>query len=191
MSSLFRFLGYVGLPLAVSAVGIGVGAASGCGSASIAPGSPCNLDPFQCGSGTTCDISACNCTTPTCSYETCTPQFACLPRLSSNLVGASCTTKVGGATCGDGLTCIVEMGNGVCTPYCDSNQPCPMGLACEGVTVKLGPSSTYPVIHVCQVPGVDGGILEIDSGSSGGPPPTDAALDSPRFDVFLGDRSVM
>jgi hypothetical protein len=68
-----------------------------------------------------------------------------------------------------------------------------MGLVCQELTVKLGPSAMYPVIHVCQAPGADGSFLEIDSGSSGGPPPpVDAALDTPRFDVVLGvDRSAM
>ena len=184
-------LAYLALPLAVSVAGLV--AVGGCGTASSAPGSACNLDPFQCASGTTCDISTCKCTTQPCSYEICTPQFACLQSVPSNGVGASCTTQVGGATCGDGLTCVVEMGAGVCTPYCDTNQPCPMGLVCQELTVKLGPSAMYPVIHVCQAPGADGSFLEIDSGSSGGPPPpVDAALDTPRFDVVLGvDRSAM
>ena len=165
---------------------------AGCGSSAAAAGSGCNLDPFQCASGTTCDVSACNCTTPACTYETCTPQFACLPSASSNVAGASCTNKIGSATCGDGLACIVEMGSGTCTQFCDASQPCPTGLVCEGVTVKLGPSGTYPVIHVCQVPGADGGILEIDAGMGGPPPPVDAAADTPpRFDVALGDRSLM
>ena len=130
-------------------------------------GSACNLDPFQCATGTTCAVNACTCPTSSCTLQNCTPTFGCVPSLSEGVEGTSCNNELGKATCADGLTCIqekgVNMGVGQCTPYCDLQHPCPGGLACAPVDISLGPPSKAPVVHVCLVPG-DGGIIVVDTG---------------------------
>jgi hypothetical protein len=177
-----RFLGFLSLPLAVSGVVLADGA---CSSGISASATACNLNPFECPSGTTCDLSACTCTTPNCTNENCTPQFACLPSVASAVAGTPCTAELGKATCADGLTCVVEMHTGVCTAYCDSNQPCGTGLECQAKTVELGPKGSYPVVQVCQQPGFDGSVFVPETGAP--PPPTDAGKikDAGHFDVQI------
>jgi hypothetical protein len=143
------------------------------------------MSPFQCGSGTTCGVSECTCTTANCTKTDCTPQFACLPSVASATEGSYCTTELGKASCADGLTCIVDQGQGVCTSFCDSSQPCGFGLSCEARTIQFGTPSSYPIIYVCQVP--DGGVLEVDSGG-GGPPPAGGATGD--VSVIVGDSGV-
>ncbi len=50
----------------------------------------------------------------------------------------------------------------MCAQYCDADQPCPQGLSCEGLTVKLGAPASYPVIHVCQVPAADASVCLLE-----------------------------
>jgi hypothetical protein len=146
-----------GLALSASAI---LAAIAGCSSDSDAG---CSTDPFQCGSGTTCTVSACPCTTSTCTSSNCVPQFACLPSTSA-LAGASCTAELGKASCSDGLTCFITDGQGTCVPYCDAANACPSGLFCVPKTVELGPSP--PVIYVCLA-STDAGLPESDGSMTG------------------------
>jgi hypothetical protein len=165
----FRLLGFVGL--ALSAAGV-LASFGGCSSGNGATTTECNSNPFQCATGSTCSVSSCTCTTPeNCTDTTCTPAFACLPSNTEGLEGSSCSTDVGKASCNDGLTCVVQMGQGVCTSYCNASQPCAEGLECVELTVELGPPAMAPIVHVCETSASEGGgIIVVDSGG-GGPPP--------------------
>ena len=173
--------------LALLLLGAAGASSAGCGSS--APGAAeCNADPFSCAAGTVCGVRSCTCPTASCTTDQCTPEFACLPSVSYAVEGSSCDTALGKAACADDLACVVDQGQGVCTPYCDSQNPCAPGLSCEPRTVELGPASSYPVIYVCQVP--DGGFLEIDAGGHGPQPEAsigDAIGDVAHFDVRQTD----
>jgi hypothetical protein len=165
-----RLIGFVGL--ALSAAGV-LASFGGCSSGDGATAGECNSNPFECAAGTTCSVSSCSCTCTTpdcCTHSNCTPVFACLPSNPEGLEGSSCSTDVGKASCNDGLTCVVQMGQGVCTPYCSSSQACAQGLECVELTVELGPPAMDPVIHVCETSASEGGgIIVVDSGT--GPTP--------------------
>jgi hypothetical protein len=157
----FRLLGFVGL--ALSAAGV-LASFGGCSSGDGATAGQCNSNPFQCASGTTCSVN-CTCTTPPCELTNCTPAFACLASNPNGLEGSSCSTELDKATCNDGLTCVVQGDQGVCTPYCDSSQGCAMGLECVELSVEIGPPATFPVVHVCETSASEGGgIIVVDSG---------------------------
>jgi hypothetical protein len=182
-----RFLGF----LAVLTVAGGVvGSFGACSSSPAAAAAQCNSNPFQCGSGTTCAVSKCTCTDENCSYKNCTPEFACLPSFSSGLAGEACTNMVGSASCDDGLTCVqeknVQMGDGVCTAYCNSSNPCATQYVCVAIGVELGPSASAPIIHVCQAEPSDGDIIVVDEGGPEGEDAGDSGTGGPESG--LSDR---
>jgi hypothetical protein len=182
----YRFLGVVGLLAVASGAML---CAGGCGSSLDGPTAECNSNPFQCGVGTTCSVKSCTCTTSDCTDSNCTPAFACLPSDANGVQGGSCSNKLGAASCDDGLACVAQAGQGVCTAYCNTSQPCSPGLVCAPKTVEIGTAASYPVIYVCQLPD-DGGLLELDSGlgaSCDADLETGPVLDGTRFDVMFVD----
>jgi hypothetical protein len=155
-------------------------ASAACSSSSNA--SDCTSNPFQCGTGTTCSLSSCNCTTKPCTDSNCTPVFACLPS-QNGAMGEDCTASPGNPACSDLLVCVATSGQGECLPYCNSANPCPQGSVCQPKTVELGPSP--PIIYVCE-PESDS-AFPFNEGGCGPPPPTDDS--GPKPDTGSPDSS--
>lgn len=153
--------------------------AAGCSSS---PASDCTADPFQCGSGTTCSLSACS-SCIQCDPSNCVPQFACLDS-GTGVSGSGCSAMVGTATCSDGLACVVEGAQGTCVSYCNAVNSCSSGYTCQEKTVQVGPSP-QPLIHVCEPEDggePDGPDYQFDGSQP--PPPSDSGE---KADIGMSD----
>ncbi|AKT40930.1 hypothetical protein [Chondromyces crocatus] len=88
----------------------GSGGNGGNGGSSTPP-TGCNADPWSCPAGQTC-------------WPDQTGSFQCL-NSGPGALGASCQLYKGQPTCGDGLVCLMLVGQaeGICTTYCDPADP--------------------------------------------------------------------
>jgi len=101
-------------------------AAAGVITAAACSSEPCNQDPFQCGGGQTCALTA--------------PGLYSCVNAGTESAGAPCADVQGAASCGEKLFCYL----GTCAPFCDSSNACPSGTTCQPVSPG-GESSTVPV----------------------------------------------
>lgn len=157
---------YVLLALVLSAASVQALFAIGCHGSSGDSGAPCNVDPWQCGSGQTCWPESCVCPSgQACDPTNCTPQFQCVASVAAQQ-GQSCSLTIGSATCGDQLTCFqlgTSAGSGVCRPFCDPSDPshgCTSGFQCTTVLVgnsEAQESVCLPVIDQDAAFGVEAG----------------------------------
>jgi len=172
------------LPLALAgACCLGLAVAIGCGASSSQP-TPCNENPWQCGSGQTCWPQQCTCPSgASCDPTNCTPQFQCVPS-AGKPAGEPCQLQIGQPTCGDLQTC-VELADGgasgVCRYYCDPADPtrgCVSGFTCEELTV--GTSSATEHVCVPSLAGEDASLnVDAPSGDDGGTVYVDGMLIQP------------
>ncbi len=133
--------------------GAGGGAAGGAGAGGGASPSGCTADPFACPAGQTCWIDENQMT------------FSCLNSGPGD-PGDSCVNIAGQPTCGDGHACLQLAGasNGVCTPYCDPEDPahaCPDNAEC--LSVELAGA----LFRVCEPAGMGGGGMGGGGGAGG------------------------
>jgi hypothetical protein len=104
-----------------------------CSSSSSKGTTPCNENPWECGSGQTC-------------WPSSDTAFACL-NSGAGQVGDSCFDSVGTPTCGDGLGCYqMAVSGGVCAAYCDPTDP---SHACSNGICDLVVAQTGAETHLC------------------------------------------
>lgn len=164
-----RSTGVWGLVTALAIAG-SIAVVAACSSSKPAAGPvACNVDPSQCGPGTTCWPDTCVCPAGVqCDASNCVPQFACIQSFASSREFDACHNTIGVASCSDNQAC-VEVSTGICLAYCDSSIParnCPGGQTCTEFNVGHGTPS--PTVHVCvRTGGGDGGALDAEANEVG------------------------